>query len=113
MDHLKEIYWRKLMNKKVNENNLTRLLELDWKLLNDRNAISKTYKFKNFNEAFAFMTSVAIFADKINHHPEWFNVYSRVDVVLTTHDLNGVSELDITLAEHMDNFASNFLLDRV
>ena len=97
------------MNKKVNENNLTRLLELDWKLLNDRNAISKTYKFKNFNEAFAFMTSVAIFADKINHHPEWFNVYSRVDVVLTTHDLNGVSELDITLAEHMDNFASNFL----
>ena len=101
------------MNKKVNENNLTRLLELDWKLLSDRNAIAKTYKFKNFNEAFAFMTSVAIFADKINHHPEWFNVYSRVDVVLTTHDLNGVSELDITLAEHMDNFASNFLLDRV
>ena len=101
------------MNKKVNENNLTRLLEVDWKLLSNRNAISKTYKFKNFNEAFAFMTSVAIFADKINHHPEWFNVYSRVDVVLTTHDLNGVSELDITLAEHMDNFASNFLLDRV
>lgn len=101
------------MNKKVNENNLTRLVEVDWKLLSDRNAISKTYKFKNFNEAFAFMTSVAIFADKINHHPEWFNVYSRVDVVLTTHDLNGVSELDITLAEHMDNFASNFLLDRV
>ena len=101
------------MNKKVNENNLTRLLEVDWKLLSDRDAISKTYKFKNFNEAFAFMTSVAIFADKINHHPEWFNVYSRVDVVLTTHDLNGVSELDITLAEHMDNFASNFLLDHV
>ena len=113
MGLLKEIYWRKLMNKKVNENNLMRLLEVDWKLLSDRNAISKTYKFKNFNEAFAFMTSVAIFADKINHHPEWFNVYSRVDVVLTTHDLNGVSELDITLAEHMDNFASNFLLDRV
>ena len=59
------------------------------------------------------MTSVAIFSDKINHHPEWFNVYSRVDVVLTTHYLNGVSELDITLAEHMDNFASNFLLDRL
>ena len=97
MDHLKEIYWRKLMNKKVNENNLTRLVEVDWKLLSDRNAISKTYKFKNFNEAFAFMTSVAIFADKINHHPEWFNVYSRVDVVLTTHDLNGVSELDLSL----------------
>jgi 4a-hydroxytetrahydrobiopterin dehydratase len=97
------------MNKKVNENNLTQLLEVDWKLLSDRNALSKTYKFKNFNEAFSFMTSVAIFADKINHHPEWFNVYSRVDVVLTTHDLNCVSELDITLAEHMDNFASNFL----
>ena len=77
MDHLKEIYWRKLMNKKVNENNLKRLVEADWKLLSDRNAISKTYKFKNFNEAFSFMTSVAIFADKINHHPEWFNVYSQ------------------------------------
>ena len=52
------------MNKKVNENNLTQLVEVDWKLLSDRNAISKTYKFKNFNEAFAFMTSVAIFSDK-------------------------------------------------
>ena len=97
------------MNNKVNKNNLKPLVDANWKILSERDAISKTYKFKNFNEAFSFMTSIAIFADKINHHPEWFNVYSRVDVVLTTHDLNGVSELDIKLAEHMDNFASKLL----
>ena len=97
------------MNNKVNKNNLKPLVDANWKILSERDAISKTYKFKNFNEAFSFMTSIAIFADKINHHPEWFNVYSRVDVVLTTHDSNGVSELDIKLAEHMDNFASKLL----
>ena len=97
------------MNNKVNKNNLKPLVDANWKILSERDAISKTYKFKNFNEAFSFMTSIAIFADKINHHPEWFNVYSRVDVVLTTHDLNGVSELDIKLAEHIDNFASKLL----
>ena len=97
------------MNKKVNKDNLESLVKENWKILSERDAISKTYKFKNFNEAFSFMTSVAMFAEKINHHPEWFNVYSRVDVVLTTHDLNGVSELDIKLAEHMDSFAYNLL----
>ena len=79
----------------------------------DGHFLTKQFKFDNFIEAFGFMTNIALMAEKINHHPEWFNVYSRVDVVLTTHDLNAVSELDITLAEHMDNFASNFLLDRV
>ena len=108
MGHLKEIYWRKLMNKKVNENNLTQLVELDWKLLSDRNAISKTYKFKNFNEAFAFMTSVAIFADKINHHPEWENVYNKVIITLTTHDVGGVSELDYDMALFADKSYKNF-----
>ena len=83
------------------------------KVSGDRDAFTKLFKFSDFKQAFSFMTSVAMKAEQINHHPEWFNVYSRVDVVLTTHDLNGVSELDITLAEHMDNFASNFLLDRV
>ena len=97
------------VNKKVDKINLKHLVDMNWKILRERDAISKTYKFKSFNEAFSFMTSVAMYADKINHHPEWFNVYSRVDVVLTTHDLNGVSELDIKLAEHMDNFAFNLL----
>ena len=97
------------MNIKVNKDNLERLVKENWKILSERAPISKSYKFKQFNEAFSFMTSVAMFAEKINHHPEWFNVYSRVDVVLTTHDLNGVSELDIKLAVHMDSFAYNIL----
>ena len=97
------------MNKKVNENNLKPLIEAGWKILSDRNAVSKTYKFNSFIEAFSFMTSAAIFAEKLNHHPEWFNVYSRVDVVLTTHDLDAISELDIKLAIHMDKFAANLI----
>jgi 4a-hydroxytetrahydrobiopterin dehydratase len=97
------------MNRKVNENTLKLLLEAGWEVLIDRNAVSKTYKFKSFIDAFSFMTSTAIFAEKLNHHPEWFNVYSRVDVVLTTHDLDAISELDIKLATHMDKFAANLI----
>ena len=97
------------MNKKVNENNLKPLIEAGWKILSDRNAVSKTYKFKSFIEAFSFMTSAAIFAEKLNHHPEWFNVYSRVDVVLTTHDLDAISELDIKLAAQMDKFSAKLI----
>ena len=97
------------MNKKVSENSLKPLIDVGWKILNDRNSISKTYKFKSFIEAFSFMTSVAIFAEKLNHHPEWFNVYSRVDVVLTTHDLDAISELDIRLAVYMDKFAAKLI----
>jgi len=97
------------MNRKVNENTLKPLLEGGWAVLIDRNAVSKTYKFKSFIDAFSFMTSTAIFAEKLNHHPEWFNVYSRVDVVLTTHDLDAISELDIKLATHMDKFAANLI----
>lgn len=67
----------------------------------------KTYKFRNFVEAFGWMTSVALVAEKLNHHPEWFNVYRRVDVTLTTHDTGGLSELDLRLAERMDALASS------
>jgi 4a-hydroxytetrahydrobiopterin dehydratase len=70
-----------------------------------RDAIQKTFKFKDFNEAFGFMTRVALMADKLDHHPEWFNVYSRVEVVLATHDVDGVSELDVKLATFMDQAA--------
>jgi 4a-hydroxytetrahydrobiopterin dehydratase len=70
-----------------------------------RDAIAKTFRFKDFNEAFGFMTRVALMADKLDHHPEWFNVYNRVEVVLATHDADGVSELDVTLAAFMDHAA--------
>lgn len=77
-----------------------------WRILpGDRDAIQKTFKFEDFNEAFGFMTRVAIMADKLDHHPEWFNVYNRVDVTLATHDADGVTELDITLAAFMDQAA--------
>ena len=68
-------------------------------------AANKTYTFKNFIEAFGWMTSVAIYAEKINHHPEWFNVYGTVKVTLTTHDTGGLSDLDVKLAKKMDSLA--------
>ena len=70
-----------------------------------RDAIQKTYKFKDFNAAFGFMTRVALMADKLDHHPEWFNVYNRVEVLLATHDVDGVSELDVQMATFMDDVA--------
>lgn len=71
----------------------------------DRDAIRRTFRFEDFNEAFGFMTRVAIKADQLDHHPEWFNVYNRVEVLLATHDVDGVSELDVTLATFMDEVA--------
>jgi 4a-hydroxytetrahydrobiopterin dehydratase len=77
-----------------------------WTVADDGNAIRKTFKFKNFRKAFAFMTEMAITAEKMNHHPEWFNVYNRVEVTLTTHDAGGVTELDLKLAGAMDAAAA-------
>ena len=77
----------------------------DWQEVSEKDAISRSFKFKNFNTAFAFMTQAALMAEKLDHHPEWFNVYNRVDVTLTTHDCDGVSELDIKLANFMDSIA--------
>ncbi|GAB2707788.1 4a-hydroxytetrahydrobiopterin dehydratase [Aliiglaciecola sp. 3_MG-2023] len=68
------------------------------------NKLIKTFKFKSFVRAFGWMSQVAIWAEKLNHHPEWFNVYNKVDVELTTHDVGGLSELDFKLAEKMDLF---------
>jgi len=76
-----------------------------WAVVSEKDAISKTFKFADFNAAFGFMTRVALMADKLDHHPEWFNVYNRVEVVLTTHDADGVSELDVTMAKFMDSVA--------
>ncbi len=74
-----------------------------WKKVKGRSALQKTYKFKNFNEAFGFMSRVALKAEQMNHHPEWFNVYNRVDVVLSTHDAGGITERDLKLAAFMDD----------
>jgi 4a-hydroxytetrahydrobiopterin dehydratase len=73
-----------------------------WEMVTGRDAISKTFRFADFAEAFGFMTHIAILAEKADHHPEWFNVYNRVDVVLTTHDADGISMRDIKLARAMD-----------
>lgn len=70
-----------------------------------RDAIRKTFRFGDFNGAFGFMTRVAILADKLDHHPEWFNVYDRVEVTLATHDADGVTELDVELASFMDRIS--------
>ncbi len=73
-----------------------------WQLVKGRNAISKTFEFKNFNQAFSWMTAMALYAEKLDHHPEWFNVYNKVIITLSTHDVGGVSNLDIKLAKQMD-----------
>jgi 4a-hydroxytetrahydrobiopterin dehydratase len=77
-----------------------------WTAVEGRDAIQKTFKFKDFNAAFGFMTRVALAAEKADHHPEWFNVYNRVEVILATHDVDGVSERDMALAKIMDAAAA-------
>lgn len=76
-----------------------------WSLVEGREAITKSYKFKSFSEAFGFMARVALEAEKLDHHPEWFNVYNRVEVVLATHSAGGLTELDVKLAQKMDLIA--------
>jgi 4a-hydroxytetrahydrobiopterin dehydratase len=76
-----------------------------WAAVAGRDAIQKSYRFKDFKQAFAFMTRVALKAEQIDHHPEWSNVYNRVDVTLATHDAGGVTALDITLAKYCDEAA--------
>lgn len=71
----------------------------------DRDAIEKTFKFADFKSAFAFMSASALKAEQMDHHPEWFNVYNRVEVTLTTHDADGVTGLDVKLAEFMDQLS--------
>ncbi|MDE2618553.1 MAG: 4a-hydroxytetrahydrobiopterin dehydratase [Sphingomonadales bacterium] len=66
----------------------------DWTLRADGKALERSFRFKDFNQAFGFMTRVALYADKHDHHPEWFNVYNRVEITLTTHDADGLSARD-------------------
>ena len=88
----------------LKDNDLTEaLLELgeDWVLAEDKKSISRVFKFKNFSEAFGFMTRAALAAEKLNHHPDWHNSYNKVEVSLTTHDKGGLTDLDIRLAKAM------------
>ncbi len=76
-----------------------------WSEVQGRDAISKKFVFTDFNQAFGFMTRAALVAEKLDHHPEWFNVYKTVEVTLSTHDAGGLTELDVKLAEAMDKLA--------
>jgi 4a-hydroxytetrahydrobiopterin dehydratase len=78
-----------------------------WSEVAGRDAIGRTFKFADFNEAFGFMARAALIAEKLDHHPEWFNVYNKVEVTLSTHDAGGVTERDVKLAEAMDRIASS------
>lgn len=91
----------KLTDRKV----LLPLLATGWEEVKDRDAIRKVFLFRNFVEAFGFMSKAAIWAEKMNHHPEWSNVYRTVTVLLTTHDVDGLTELDVQLARKMDELA--------
>lgn len=84
---------------------LVTLLAHGWQHDEARDSISKRFKFADFSSAFGFMTRAALLAEKMDHHPEWSNVYNRVDVTLTTHDAGGLTDLDVTLAEKMNAMA--------
>ncbi len=91
---------------------LPALGETGWGAVPDRDAIRKVWKFKSFIEAWGFMSRAALVAEKLNHHPEWRNVYNVVDVTLSTHDCDGLSALDIDLAQRMDKLAPDATIQR-
>ena len=91
---------------------LPALGETGWGAVPDRDAIRKVWKFKSFIEAWGFMSRAALIAEKLNHHPEWSNVYHVVDVTLTTHDCQGLSNLDLDLANRLDRLAPEALIQR-
>jgi len=93
------------LNEQERSELLNPLLESGWALVDGRDAINKEYKFKNFNEAWGFMNRVALQSEKMDHHPEWFNVYSKVQITLSSHDVNGLSTRDIKLATFIEKVA--------
>ena len=80
----------------------------DWQLQTDRDAIVRSLSFEDFNSAFSFMAKIALKAEAMNHHPEWSNVYNRLEIVLTSHDVDGLSERDVKLAEFIDAALKTF-----
>ena len=91
------------MNESERESELAELLRGGWNMVEGRDAIQRTFIFKDFSEAWGFMARVSLKAESMNHHPEWFNVYNRVEVTLSTHDCQGLSVRDIKLATFMNN----------
>jgi 4a-hydroxytetrahydrobiopterin dehydratase len=93
------------MTDTLSQDDIAKLQAAGWTLADDGDAITKTFEFKNFVQAFGWMTQVAMHAEKLNHHPEWSNVYKTVEVALTTHDAGGLTALDAKLATKMDQLA--------
>ena len=92
----------------TDENRDRAMAELSgWSATEGRDAIVKSYRFNDFNQAWGFMSRCALMAERMDHHPEWFNVYNRVDVTLSTHDAGGLTERDIKLAMFMDRAAGH------
>ncbi|HLW28749.1 MAG TPA: 4a-hydroxytetrahydrobiopterin dehydratase [Kiloniellales bacterium] len=83
----------------------------EWSEVEGRDAIRRSFQFRNFNEAWGFMSRIALTAEKMDHHPEWFNVYNRVEVTLSTHSAGGITDLDIKLAKAMDRVAASLTAD--
>jgi 4a-hydroxytetrahydrobiopterin dehydratase len=98
------------MPNKLSPEDLTSLSDKlpDWQLSDDRLAIQRSFRFADFAEAFTFMTRAALMAERMNHHPDWRNLYNRVDVSLTTHDLEGVSDLDLRMAKALNSVYQHF-----
>lgn len=94
---------QKKLDEKARKAALTQLPH--WQPVEGRDALQRTFKFQDFNAAFGFMTRVALVAEQMNHHPEWSNVWNKVDVTLSTHDAGGLTELDLKLAAAMDRIA--------
>ena len=88
------------------QESLAPLLSAGWTMVEGRDAIKKNFTFSDFSEAWGFMARVALCAEQFNHHPEWFNVYNRVEVTLSTHDCHGLSQRDVKLAKFMDKISS-------
>ncbi|WP_322043627.1 4a-hydroxytetrahydrobiopterin dehydratase [Paraburkholderia sp. J67] len=95
-----------MINRLTSEERATQLAGLHgWQAATGRDAIQRHFRFADFNEAFGFMTRVAIKAQEMNHHPEWFNVYNRVEITLSTHEADGLTTRDIELARFIDSIA--------
>ncbi len=93
------------LSDQAKEEQLENFQKYGWKIIEDRDAIFKELKFKSFNQAFGFMTRVAMKAEQMDHHPEWFNVYNKVNITLTTHACDGLSDKDVELAKFIDKVA--------
>ncbi|AXE94037.1 4a-hydroxytetrahydrobiopterin dehydratase [Paraburkholderia terricola] len=96
-----------MIHKLTSEQRATQVAKLHgWQAVAGRDAIQRQFRFADFNEAFGFMTRVAIKAQEMDHHPEWFNVYDKVEITLSTHEVDGLSERDIELARFIDSITS-------